>query len=108
MLVLDCFIILIWLVCLVMGRLWCNIFMLFVCVIVMVICDLVMVFIVELISGILSLIFLVSWLEVFVVVGIMLEVVGNNKMLLNVSFSIVILCGLLLLVGIGLVVRLFM
>lgn len=56
-------------------------------------------------SGTLSLIFLVSWLEVSAVAGTTSEAAGNNKTSSNVSPSIATLCGSSPPVGTGSVVR---
>gem|GEM_PF-4546063 len=55
--------------------------------------DSVTVSIAELTSGTLSLIFLVSWLDVSAVAGTTSEAAGNSKTSSNVSPSIATLCG---------------
>jgi hypothetical protein len=69
--------------------------------IAMAIRDSVTVSIAELTSGTLSLIFLVSWLEVSAVAGTTSEAAGSSNTSSNVSPSMAILCGLSPPVGTG-------
>ncbi|CFR73828.1 Uncharacterised protein [Mycobacterium tuberculosis] len=101
----DRFTISTWPACSATGRLRCNTPMPPARAIAMAIRDSVTVSIAELTSGTLSLIFLVSWLEVSAVAGTTSEAAGNNKTSSNVSPSIATLCGSSPPVGTGSVVR---